>query len=948
VLGLDRILAIDLNAAGTQALVGGSSGLAALVDPDTLAVQLRLEGHTGPVNAVALAPDGSLAATGGEDGSVRIWELPSGRQLRVLVGHDGPLQALAFSGDGAGGLRLLSGSAVRNLSQTRNALLWEPRSGTLLRELNGHTNSVVAVDLSADGSRAMTGSFDDTARLWNTSDGTTLRTFGGNGGDVNAVAITADGSQAITGSGTTIRSYNLAGSGLRIINNAHGFAVRALAYTGDGTRFISGGTGGAGNRSGEVKVWSATGELQLTLEGHTQPVRTVLARGANQAISAGEDGVIRRWDSRLPQLRTLNHPPAVNTAAVSPDGTMLLTGGTDLVARLWDVASGNELRSFDGHTAAVSSVGFAPDSAYGISGGSLDRTAIIWNLATGDPATVIGHPVNAFVNTVNFFPNSVQDSPDQYRILTGAADGNLRIWSWNVLSTTATLERTIRQPGNPAPAVTAAAISKYGRWIASAGNGVISLWDRDGNLIRSFSGHSPQAISSLAFTDDELHLVSGASDYTARIWTLENGASRIFRTGLNTDQFVRSVAISSDGSRLLVGNGNQGYLIDVASGEPLLTLRGHTGPVQAVAFVGTSELLTASADGAIRLTTTGGAALSVVPGGHTDRVTSLDYNADGSRLLSASWDGSLRIWDMVNRTLERTLRGHSGFAHVAQWSADGRFILSGTLNREIFLWDVASGAIVQQFGTATGGATPYGLALSPDGSLVAAGRDNSILIYDATTGALARTLHVHSGVVNSLAFLPNGNLVSGSGDGSALVVDPSQEGVILASLGGSNGPVEAVAVSNDGSRIALGDRDGASIWQADGQLVRRFPSGEGSAKVVQVAFAPDGSQLLAARSNAAELWDVGSGALLRAFEQHLPEVASVAYHPNGLQVASGGARGDNSVRLWEVKVSAPQGGDLLGHEQGIQAIAFSSDGQEVLTGSSYSKWVERDCCPPPS
>jgi WD40 repeat protein len=79
-----------------------------------------------------------------------------------------------------------------------------------------------------------------------------------------------------------------------------------------------------------------------------------------------DDAVVRLWDVATgKQVRTFEgHTGSVPGLAFSPDGKRLLTGGHDRTARLWDVATGKEVRKLEGHTDIVSGVGFLPNSRY--------------------------------------------------------------------------------------------------------------------------------------------------------------------------------------------------------------------------------------------------------------------------------------------------------------------------------------------------------------------------------------------------------------------------------------------------------------------------------------------------------------------------------------------------------------------------------------------------------
>ena len=107
------------------------------------------------------------------------------------------------------------------------------------------------------------------------------------------------------------------------------------------------------------------------------------------------------------------------SVAFSPDGRYVLSGSSDKTLRLWEVATGKELRRFEGHSGRVCSVAFSPDGRYVLSG-SRDKTIRLWEVATGKELRRFeGH--SSWVISVAF-------SPDGRYILSGSEDRTLRLW----------------------------------------------------------------------------------------------------------------------------------------------------------------------------------------------------------------------------------------------------------------------------------------------------------------------------------------------------------------------------------------------------------------------------------------------------------------------------------------------------------------------------------------
>ncbi len=116
----------------------------------------------------------------------------------------------------------------------------------------------------------------------------------------------------------------------------------------------------------------------------------------------------------------------VYSVAFSPDGRYAISGGDDRALKLWDVASGQEIRAFKGHTGIVNSVAFSPDGRYLISGGN-DETLKLWDIANAKG-------IMTFAGTYVYGVYSVAFSPDGHHVLSGG-DNNLNIWKTTVAPT---------------------------------------------------------------------------------------------------------------------------------------------------------------------------------------------------------------------------------------------------------------------------------------------------------------------------------------------------------------------------------------------------------------------------------------------------------------------------------------------------------------------------------
>src|SRR5262249_39100929 len=150
-----------------QIATASGDGTARVWDARSGGPSLELS-HSNWVPNVAFSPDSALVCTV-VAGAARTWDARNGR-LRSLLRLDGAGTPVAFSPDGAW-------VATQSADVDGRILLWDFRTGSLLRELKGHSDRVFALTFSADGTRIASAAFDGTIRLWGASTGAPLRTF---------------------------------------------------------------------------------------------------------------------------------------------------------------------------------------------------------------------------------------------------------------------------------------------------------------------------------------------------------------------------------------------------------------------------------------------------------------------------------------------------------------------------------------------------------------------------------------------------------------------------------------------------------------------------------------------------------------------------------------------------------------------------------------------------
>jgi WD40 repeat protein len=598
--------------------------------------------------------------------------------------------------------------------------------------------------------------------------------------------------------------------------------------------------------------------------GHNSYVHAVaISPDSRFVLTASADQTAKLWDAASgAELRTFSgHSEEVKAAAFSPDGTLALTGSRDGTARLWDAGSGDELRRFDASRGGVNAVAFSPDGQSIIAGG-WDFTAKRFDVTSGGLAlTYSGHTGGVL---------AVACSSDGRFVVTGSFDNTARLWD----ARSGAELRTF--PGH-SEAVTSVAISPDARLVATGSiDDTVKLWDAaTGAELKTLSGHAND-VTAVAFTRDGRKLLTASFDYTAKLWDVESGA--VVSSLRGHEYWLNSVALSADDRFFVTGSQDKtARLWETATGTELARFSGRINLPWSAAFSPDARFIVVShRDGTARLWEGATGEQVYAYSGHGHWVTSAAYSADGARLLTGSWDTGVRVWDAASGERLQMFDELGEPVTSVAFSPDGARVLAGGWDGAVKLWDARSGAVMQSF--AGRGEPSDSTAFSPDGRFVASCRDGRAVLWDAATGAEVRTFAGHMELleVRALAFSPDGRLLlTGGGDATA------------------------------------------KLWDvASGAELRTF-SGHGDT-VDAVAFSPDGRLVLTASSDqTARIWDAATGAELRALTGHRGLIHSISVSADGRFILTAGA--DGTVRLWDLATARPLC-NLISFDDGSWAV----------------------------
>ncbi len=551
------------------------------------------------------------------------------------------------------------------------AFLWNFQTGTMQHRLEAHHARVSAVCFSPDGAALLTGGFDRVIRAWKVETGEEIRSFTGHLGSISDLVFSPDGQSFVSAGDNTARVWSFNTGDLLHTLTVPGASITRVLFAPDTNQVVT--VDGAWTNN--VRVWELNTGQTVRSFGHLVQELAFVAGG--HLVTAGSDLAVKVWNIETAEIiRPLTGTTnMVVGLKADTNSALVIAGCHDGRVITWDTSTGQIKHDFFGES--LGAIAVIPGTNQ-ILTGHHNNLLRVKNSEVGDNLRVFGGHTTSTTTGVGF-------SPDGRLVVSGGIEIFTRLWN-----------RTngaphIVLPGHGA-GTQSAAFSPHGHLILTtfgAPNYSARLWNAGTGLLeREFFGHTSWLLTA-GFSPNGQRVVTGAQDGTARLWDVATGA--LIRTFASPGSLIRSVAVSAHGMYLASGDtGGTVRLWNATDGQQLRTFELNAGAVTSLAFSpATGELLVTWADGFLRTydPATGKLKLdSITPAAFLETAA---FSPDGRFILGGEgWPTfAARLWDAADGRELRVFAGHAAPVSSVAFNATGTSILTGS--DIVRLWSIA-------------------------------------------------------------------------------------------------------------------------------------------------------------------------------------------------------------------------------------------------------------------
>ena len=608
-------------------------------------------------------------------------------------------------------------------------------------------------------------------------------------GGINLMRFSPDGTRLVVGTDVGVWVYDVPDGKETALFTGHTGQVNALAFSQDGTTFASGGFVNPVIQVWDVETKSKLSTVPLTREPYSLPALTFYGK---MLISTNEHREITYWHADTGRkLSESSVDNSFDTVAFSQDGSTLAIGDRNGKIQLWDTTTSSQQGDLKGHgggrDSKILALVFSPDGQI-LASGSEDKTVRLWDTQNHTKlGTLRGH--EGWVTAVAF-------SEDGNTVASGDASKIIKLWDLDTQQERA----TIVGHKNTINALTFAPDETplYSGCLATgSADGTIRFWNPDtGKELVTFSEGHTEWVKAVAFAKNGTMLTSAAFNGTVEVWDLKTKRELITFTAGHSDS-TESVVFSTD-AMLFANRGAYGLIAFDAFGF------GSRGSFQGGSGMRLWELTT-------------GDEISGPWQDWTGTTASFVFSPDNKVL--ASRDGQdILAWDVDTGIELFRFYTEKPVPRKLVFSPNRTLLAAHGIHGETQVWDVDAHREFPIFITEDANS----LAFSPDGTLLALGHRDSIVLWDVTLIGFRKRIGIpdsRRGFEDVLTFSPDGKTLLTP---TLEIWDPLiklwdvDTGQDLGTLSGHTEPIETLVFSHDGKTLASGSQDGTVLlWDWD-------------------------------------------------------------------------------------------------------------------------------------
>ncbi len=590
-------------------------------------------------------------------------------------------------------------------------------------------------------------------------------------------------------------------------------------------------------------------------------------------------GRIRLWDTATgKELRQFQLKGTAHVAA-SPDGkTLAGADESEGVIYLWDAATGKEIRRLKSSRSGfggILPVAFSPDGRRLVAGGHELR---MWDVESGK----LLHSLDGEESVIQL-SFSAESKILAVRYCDLIPMRLFQIDPWKELAPLRPkwdMELLVFSPDRKTLAVTAKASGSIYLYDVVAGTEQREI---RAHQVLDPDGVGHQRVTALAFSPEGKTLASAASDKTIRLWAVATGKER---QRFPADSYgLGALAFAPDGKALAWAN--SAGLIRIWDLQTGRASHGHDG--------------------------------------HSGVVTSVALTPDSKTLITAGADATIRFWETGTGKELRRFEGHQGPIASVHLSPDGKTLASvSPADKTVRVWDLSTGKEVRLFRASS---TYCDAAWLPDNRTLVIRRYDDPAVYFCAVATGEETRKIEKTWSNiGMSYPAN---VEGAYHGGVLAVSP-------------DGKMLVTSVNYCGGTFHLWDTATGK------ELPGMWPDPHNQVVVMTAVFSPDSKTLVTGTSSPTTIhvWDIATRKARQQFASHLtlkdasgeeyevPTYLAITYlalSPDGRTLAT--ASRDHSIRLWDVDTGTERR-RLEGHRGTVTSLAWSADSKRLASGSN--------------